>query len=50
MEDEITIKRPCSILESIDESLKQIEDVEKGKSKFKTLNESRLLWKQWVED
>lgn len=46
----ITIKRPCTILESIEDSFKQIKDVEKGKSKFKSLNESRALWKQWAEE
>lgn len=45
-----TVLRPCTILESIEDSFRQIKDVENGKKKFKSLNESRALWKQWAEE
>ncbi len=44
------IKRPCTILKSIEDSFKQIKEVENNKKQFKSLKESRALWKQWAKE
>lgn len=38
------------IFERIKESFEQIKKVEDGKRSFKTLEESRALWKQWADE
>ncbi len=35
---------------NLEESFKQIKEVEAGKRQFKTLKESKELWKNWAED
>ncbi|HDK7176617.1 TPA: hypothetical protein PTV31_003235 [Clostridium botulinum] len=47
---ENTIKRPNSILKSIEISFQEIQDFNKGKKKFKSLKESQQLWDKWVEE
>lgn len=44
------IKRPYSVLESIEKSLEEVFDYKKGKKKLKSLEESMKLWSEWTED
>lgn len=44
------IKRPCTILESIEKSFKQIEEYKQGKRKFKSLKESQKIWDEWANE
>jgi hypothetical protein len=44
------MERPSTILESIEESLKQIKEHQEGKRQFRTLKESKALWKKWSEE
>lgn len=43
-------KRPCTILESVEESFKQIKEKKHGKRKFKSLEESQNLWNKWAKE
>ncbi|MBD5589196.1 hypothetical protein [Clostridium botulinum] len=47
---ENTIKRPNSILKSIEISLQEIQDFNKGKKNLKSLKESQRLWDKWIEE
>lgn len=47
---ELVIKRPCTVLESIDEGFKQIKEKKQGKRKFKSLEESQKLWDKWAKE
>jgi len=44
------IKRPSTILESVEESLKQIKEFKEGKRKFKTIDESFANWEKWAKE
>lgn len=44
------VERPCTILESIEESFKQIKEYKEGKRKFKSLEESQALWDKWAKE
>lgn len=47
---ENTIKRPNSVLKSIEISFQEIQDFNKGKKKLKSLKESQQLWDKWAEE
>lgn len=44
------IKRPNSVLKSIEISFKEIQDFKKGNKEFKSLKESQQLWDKWTEE
>lgn len=44
------IERPCTILESISQSLREIKEFKSGKRTFRTLDESKKLWNKWIEE
>lgn len=46
---DVLIEKP-SVLESIEESFKQIKDFKEGKIKLKSLEESQELWKKWAKE
>jgi hypothetical protein len=45
-----TLQRPCTILQSIEESFMQIGEYKQGKRKFKSLKESQSLWDKWAKE
>ncbi|NRT78100.1 hypothetical protein [Clostridium beijerinckii] len=45
-----TLQRPCTILQSIEESFKQIGEYKQGKRQFKSLKESQSLWDKWAKE
>lgn len=45
-----TFQRPCTVLQSIEESFKQIGEYKQGKRKFKSLKESQSLWDKWAKE
>lgn len=50
VEMDAAIKNPSLILDSIDDSFKQIKDYKEGKVKFLSLKESKENWKKWVKE
>lgn len=44
------LQRPCTILQSIEESFKQIGEYKQGKRQFKSLKESQSLWDKWTKE
>ncbi|CUU45487.1 hypothetical protein [Clostridium beijerinckii] len=44
------LQRPCTILQSIEESFKQIGEYKQGKRQFKSLKESKSLWDKWTKE
>lgn len=47
---ENVIERPCSIIESMEKSFQEITEYKNGKRNLKTLEESKKLWGEWIED
>ncbi len=50
LDNKETIEIPTTIIESIEESLKQIKEYEEGKRNLSTLKDSIALWKQLITD
>lgn len=50
VEMDAVIKKPSLVLDSIDDSFKQIKDYKEGKVKFLSLKGSKENWKKWVKE
>lgn len=46
----LVAKRPCTILDSVEESLKQIREFKEGKRNFKSIDESFSEWEKWAKE
>ncbi len=46
----VVVERPNTPLESIEKSMKEIQDYISGKGTMKSLNESKSLWSKWVQE
>lgn len=44
------VERPFTILESIEESFKQIKEFKEGKRQLKTVDESFTEWEKWAKE
>lgn len=47
---ENTMKRPSTILESLEKGFKEIREFKQGKRKLKSLEESQQMWNAWIEE
>lgn len=47
---ENVIERPYSIIESMEKSFQEITEYKNGKRNLKTLEESKKLWNEYIED